>query len=99
MGEGAPRLHLEDKDKDTDKEKTVQSDKTQCNIKCPRKKNFVHGQYFKKSVFGEFRCPSNKTIRWARVRSILMQPTFPIADLNHQKMTWCQQFGVQHLSK
>ena len=34
MGEGAPRLHLEDKDKDTDKERTVQSAKTQYKIKC-----------------------------------------------------------------
>ena len=45
---------------------------------------------------------------WARVPTIMMPPTFPIASLNRytpnfsgvpQKLTWCQQFGLQIFPK
>ena len=59
----------------------------------------------KSSVFTVSTC--KKKYR-ARVPTILMPPTFPIASLNRytpnfsgvpQKLTWCQQFGLQIFPK
>ena len=60
------------------------------------------------SVFHWFHCPYPKRKYRARVHTILMPPTFPIASLNRytpnfsgvpQKLTWCQQFGLQIFPK
>ena len=66
------------------------------------------GRRLKISVFHEFACRFGKKIRRPAADSILMPPTFPIARLNHytpnfsglpQKLTWCQQFGLQIFPK
>ena len=58
----------------------------------------------KSSIFHEFPCRFGKIVCWPAAVSILMPPTFPIASLNRytpnfsgvpQKLTWCQQFGLQ----
>ena len=58
--------------------------------------------------FHEFPFRFGKKIRWAAADSILTPLTFPIASLNRynpkfsgipQKLTWCQQFGLQIFPK
>ena len=60
------------------------------------------------SFFHEFACPHANYFCQAAADSILMPPTFPIASLNRytpnfsgvpQKLTWCQQFGLQIFPK
>ena len=72
-------------------------------------KNFrVRSELRKFSVFHEFPLPLAKKIRRPAEDSILMPLTFPIASLNRytpnfsgvpQKLTWCQQFGLQIFPK
>ena len=62
----------------------------------------------KKSIFHEFPFRFGKKVRRPAADSILMPPTFHIASLNRytpnfsgvpQKLTWCQQFGLQIFPK
>ena len=62
----------------------------------------------KSSIFHWFLLPPPKKKYRARVPTILMPQTFPIASLNRytpnfsgvgQKLTWCQQFGLQIFPK
>ena len=62
----------------------------------------------KSSIFHWFLLPPPKKKYRARVPTILMPETFPIASLNRytpnfsgvpQKLTWCQQFGLQIFPK
>ena len=62
----------------------------------------------KNSLFSPFSVQQRKEKLRARVRSILMPPTFHIASLNRytpkfsgvpHKLTWCHQFGLQVLPK
>ena len=64
--------------------------------------------HLKISVFYEFSFRFGKKNRRPAADSILMPPTFPIARLNRytpnfsgvtQKLTWCQQFGLQIFPK
>ena len=66
------------------------------------------GQRVKISVFHEFALPYPTFFCRPAADSILIPPTFPIASLNRytpnfsgvpQKLTWCQQFGLQILPK
>ena len=68
----------------------------------------VRSDLQKISIFHEFSCPFGKKNRWPAADSILMLPTFHIACLNRytpnfsgvtQKLTWCQQFGLQIFPK
>ena len=65
-------------------------------------------RFTKKSIFHWFLLPPPKKKYRARVPTILMPQTFPIASLNRytpnfsgvgQKLTWCQQFGLQIFPK
>jgi len=79
---------------------------------CPKK--FSHWKFsgterFTKNFpFHEFSCRFDKKNRRPAADSILMPPTFHIARLNRytpnfsgvpQKLTWCQQFGLQIFPK
>ena len=64
----------------------------------------VRSNLQKISLFHEFSCRFGKKNRRPAADSILMPPTFHIARLNRytpnfsgvpQKLTWCQQFGLQ----
>ena len=77
---------------------------------CPCTKFFFRGRsdLQKISLFHEFSCPLGKKNRQPAADSILMPPTFHIARLNRytpnfsgvpQKLTWCQQFGLQIFPK
>ena len=66
------------------------------------------GRRVKNSVFHEFALPHATFFCWPAADSILIPPTFPIASLNRytpnfsgvpQKLTWCQQFGLQIFPK
>ena len=66
------------------------------------------GRRVKNFRFHEFPFRFGKKIRRPAEDSILMPPTFPIASLNRytpnfsgvpQKLTWCQQFGLQIFPK
>ena len=66
------------------------------------------GQRLKNFHFSRNSMTTCKKIRRPAADSILMLPTFHIAHLNHytpkfsgvpQKLTWCQQFGLQVLPK
>ena len=66
------------------------------------------GRRLKNSIFHEFSCRFGKKNRRPAADSILMPPTFHIARLNRytpnfsgvpQKLTWCQQFGLQIFPK
>ena len=68
----------------------------------------VRSDLQKISLFHEFSCPLGKKNRRPAADSILMPPTFHIARLNRytpnfsgvpQKLTWCQQFGLQIFPK
>ena len=68
----------------------------------------VRSDLQKISLFHEFSCRFDKKNRRPAADSILMPPTFPIARLNRytpnfsgvpQKLTWCQQFGLQIFPK
>ena len=68
----------------------------------------VRSDLQKSSIFHWFLLPPPKKKYRARVPTILMPPTFPIARLNRytpnfsgvpQKLTWCQQFGLQIFPK
>ena len=86
-------------------ESWVQKDSVSTCLKKISVENFwVWSDLRKISVFNEFA----KKIRWPAADSILMPPTFPIARLNRytqnflgvpQKLTWCQQFGLQIFPK
>ena len=71
-------------------------------------KNFPLKNLPKYSLFCQFSCPDRKNKLRARVRSILMPPTFHIASLNrhtpkfsgvNQNLTWSQQFVLRVLPK
>ena len=79
---------------------------------CPEKifhQNFwVRSDFKKSSIFHWFPYPHPQKNYGARVPTIFMPPTFPIASLNRytpnfsgvpQKLTWCQQFGLQIFPK
>ena len=86
-------------------ESWVQKDSVSTCLKKISVENFwVWSDLRKISVFNEFA----KKIRWPAADSILMPPTFPIANLNRytpqfsgepHKLTWCQQFGLQIFPK
>merc|ERR1712240_810565 len=68
----------------------------------------VQSDFQKISVFHEFSFRFGKKNRRPAADSILMPPTFQIARLNRytpnfsgvpQKLTWCQQFGLQIFPK
>ena len=68
----------------------------------------VRSDLQKISLFHEFSCRFGKKNRRPAADSILMPPTFHIARLNRytpnfsgvpQKLTWCQQFGLQIFPK
>ena len=68
----------------------------------------VRSDLQKSSIFHWFLLPPTKIKYQARVPTILMPQTFPIASLNRytpnfsgvpQKLTWCQQFGLQIFPK
>ena len=79
---------------------------------CPEKfshRKFSGTEQFTKKIpfFTDFSCRLKKKYR-ALAPTILMSQTFPIASLNcytpnfsgvPQKLTWCQQFGLQILPK
>ena len=86
-------------------ESWVQKDSVSTCLKKNSVENFwVWSDLRKISVFNEFA----KKIRWPAADSILMPPTFPIANLNRytpqfsgepHKLTWYQQFGLQIFPK
>ena len=68
----------------------------------------VRSDLQKISLFHEFSCRFDNKNRRPAADSILMPPTFHIARLNRytpnfsgvpQKLTWCQQFGLQIFPK